>query len=84
MAAPGSADGGCFHIVVDERHVLRKVVGEHLNKLFSLRIVSVLIVPRPARIEQHIRNTGQLGEEDDIVAAINAFKETFETSAEVE
>ncbi len=66
---------------VTEGHMDSIPVGD--IRRFESGLIDFVRTRHPALLE-HIRETGQLGEADDIVAAINAFKETFETSAEVE
>jgi F-type H+-transporting ATPase subunit alpha len=66
---------------VTEGHMDSIPVGD--IRRFESGLIDYVRTRHPALLE-HIRNTGQLGEEEEIVAAIDAFKETFETSAEVE
>jgi F-type H+-transporting ATPase subunit alpha len=66
---------------VTEGHMDSIPVGD--IRRFEAGLIDYVRTRHPALLE-HIRNTGQLGEVDDIVAAINAFKETFESSAAAE
>ena len=55
----GSADRGGLHVVVDMRHVLREILGEHLDQLGGLRVVGCRVVPGAARVEQDVGHAGR-------------------------
>ena len=54
---PRLADGSGFHVIIDVRHVLLEILGEHRNQLGNLFIIGFGIAPCAARVEQDVGDT---------------------------